>query len=292
MWLDRVFPQQLIVKNRSSRKAQEAQTKRDYIKSQAVRENMSGTDLRMVDTGVKNHEASIDPYDEALESYFHGIKVSKNTAALWGRRIHHVAISESVVFALADTGECFCWGGNNNWWDAIQSDSIYQTKWKGNVTPRSQLLLGVKDNLSPKINKYQSSSKNIIIISPSELKNEAIKIVTKYFNLYETPPNPATRDQFYERQLLPKLEYDILKNALVARGKIIKENTKMQLIALLYEDILLETKLLGERGHVTVKQLETLYISFLKKGNKKESDKVLVRLDAIWSPLREIQVSV
>jgi hypothetical protein len=49
-----------------------------------------------------------------------GLRVSKNTVALWGKRIHHVAISDSVVLALADTGECYCWGGKNQWWDAIQ----------------------------------------------------------------------------------------------------------------------------------------------------------------------------
>ncbi len=40
----------------------------------------------------------------------------------------------------------FSWGGNSFWWHEIQPDSIYQSKWRGDVTPRSQVLLG-KENL-------------------------------------------------------------------------------------------------------------------------------------------------
>jgi hypothetical protein len=58
----------------------------------------------------------IDPYMEALQSNFKTVKAAINTAALWARRIHHVAISESVIFALADTGEIYSWGGRGFWW--------------------------------------------------------------------------------------------------------------------------------------------------------------------------------
>lgn len=36
---------------------------------------------------------------------FKDLNVAMNTAALWGRRIHHVAVSDSVIFALSDSGE-------------------------------------------------------------------------------------------------------------------------------------------------------------------------------------------
>ena len=86
----------------------------------------------------------IDPYREAVVSPFKKLITARNTAALWGRRIHHVTMSESVVFALADTGEVYVFGGKNHWWDEIQPDSIYQSTWKGDVTTRSQLLMSIK----------------------------------------------------------------------------------------------------------------------------------------------------
>jgi alpha-tubulin suppressor-like RCC1 family protein len=58
----------------------------------------------------------IDPYIEATQSAFLGLNVSLNTATLWGRRVHQVAVSENVLFALSDTGEVFTWGGNSYWW--------------------------------------------------------------------------------------------------------------------------------------------------------------------------------
>jgi hypothetical protein len=61
-----------------------------------------------------------DPFQEAQGSRFKGVNVAMTTAPLWGRRIHHVAVSESVVFALSDTGDLYCWGGNNFWWHEIQ----------------------------------------------------------------------------------------------------------------------------------------------------------------------------
>jgi hypothetical protein len=82
-------------------------------------------------------------------------------------------------------------------------DSIYQKQWKGDVTPRSQLMLGIKNQTAPKI-KFTPKLNNAM--DPSEIRNEIIKVVTKYFNVFETPPNAATRDQFYERELLPKLQ--------------------------------------------------------------------------------------
>ena len=65
-------------------------------------------------------------------------------------------------------------------------------------------MLGIRLNTLPKVNKYKNI--NTITVSAEEKRSEAIKVTTKYFGIYETPPNAATRDQFYERELLPKLQ--------------------------------------------------------------------------------------
>jgi hypothetical protein len=46
-----------------------------------------------------------DPYVEAQQSPFANLNVNMNTAALWGKRVHSVGVSESVIFALSDTGD-------------------------------------------------------------------------------------------------------------------------------------------------------------------------------------------
>jgi hypothetical protein len=41
-------------------------------------------------------------------------------------------------------------------------------------------------------------------MSADDRKAEIIKVVTKYYNLWEPPPNPATRMNYLEKELLPK----------------------------------------------------------------------------------------
>ena len=123
LWRDRVKPEQLIDKLKNIRKAEEEEEARDLDRGTS---GMGA--LGKIDAGK---QVIIDPYKEACQSPFIGLNVSLNTASLWGRRVHHVAVTENVIFALADTGEIFAWGGNQYWWHEIQPDSLYQTKWRG-----------------------------------------------------------------------------------------------------------------------------------------------------------------
>ena len=134
-----------------------------------------------------------------------------------------------------------------------------------------------------------SLQKIAVIDSTDDKRIETIKSVTKYFGIYEAPPNAATRNHFFDRVLLPKLQYDDVKNSLICRGKVINYMTKTELIAALSEDIILETKMLGTRGHREVQQLEIMYSSLSKKSNKKDALAVLKLIDVMWAPLREMQ---
>ena len=134
LWTDRVQPLQLINKYKSERRKQQAEIKRDNAKTHAMVGETSGTQAQLdFLQKTKKSKLIIDPYEEAIGSLFQNLKISRNTVSLWGRRIHHVALSESVVLALADTGEVYCWGGTSQWWDVMQPDSIYQSKWKGEI---------------------------------------------------------------------------------------------------------------------------------------------------------------
>ena len=278
LWKDRVEPQQLIDRLKVVRKAQEQEEKRDEER------NLGG--LAHVNRMLKEKKIVIDPYLESLDSPFLGMNVSVNTAALWGKRVYQVALSENVIFALSDTGEVYTWGGNSYWWHEIQPDSLYQTKWRGDTTARSQLLLGTMDKQLP---PDTNLDRNFDSMSPDDKKAEYIKIVAKYYNVWEAPPNPAKRMVFLEKDILPKIQYDDLKFSLKCRGKLIEEMTKMDLVETLYTDINLEKKLLGERAHKAIKEIESQVAGLLKNKKTKLAEKFLKRIDEMWLPLREVQ---
>eukprot|EP01038_Epipyxis_sp_PR26KG_P010397 gene10397-13965_t len=279
LWKDRVQPEQLIDRLGALRRAEEQDETRD------AERNLTGLGAltKMLNEANK---IEIDPYKQALESPFIGMNVAVNTAALWGRRIHQVAISESVIFALSDTGEIYTLGGNSHWWHEIQPESQYQTKWRGDVTPRSQILMGTADKqLPPDV----SLDVNTEGMSPEEKIAEAIKVVAKYYNQWEPPPNPATKMRYLQKDIMSKLGYEELKFSLKVRGKIAGDMTKMQLVDDLYADITLEKRLLGERTHKAIREIEMQVASLLKRKKTKLAEKFLARIDEMWLPLREVQ---
>ena len=230
----------------------------------------------------------IDPFQEAKGSKFVGLHVMESTAALWGRRVHHVTLSESVAFALSDSGEVFAWGGNGHWWHEIQPDSLYQRKWRGETTPRSQLLLGTSSRLLP-LDAPDDAEDLGPKVDPDDAKVDVIKTVTKYYNLWEPPPNAQTRMHYLEKELLPKVSFEDLKFSLEMRGKVIAEGTKYRLCEELCGDVYLEKKLLGERAHKAIRELETQVAGLRKRKNMKLANEIQSRIDAMWKPLREVQ---
>lgn len=278
LWKDRVQPQQLIDRLRAQRRAEEQEEKRD--------EDRNVSSIGALAREMNKKKLAIDPFAEAQLSPFLGLQVAVNTAALWGKRIYQVAASENVIFALADTGEVFSWGGNSYWWHEIQPDSVYQRQWRGDTTARSQLLMGTKNKTLP---PDPSLEQDFNSLSADDQKAEIIKTVAKYFNVWEPPPNPAERMLFLDKDILPKLEYDEIKHSLLCRGKKIEENTKMELIQLLYDDILLEKKLLGEKAHKAIREIETQVLALKKRKKDKLAEKFLKKVDEMWLPLREVQ---
>lgn len=280
LWRDRVQPQQLEDRLRAVRKAQEQDDIRDADR------NVSG--LGGLVKNLQDKKVVIDPYLEAVGSPFKGLSVNMNTASIWGRRVYQVAISDNVIFALSDSGEVYTWGGNSYWWHEIQPDSMYQTKWRGDTTARSQMLMGT---VSKKLPPDASIESNFDMLSPDDKKAEMIKVVAKYFNCWEPPPNPAQRMIFLEKDILPKIQYDAAKFSLVCRGKAVgdAEKTKMQLVEALHGDIMLEKKLLGERAHKAIREIELQVAGLRKRKKTKLAEKFLKRVDEMWAPLRDVQ---
>lgn len=278
LWKDRVQPQQLVDRLRARRRVEEQEEKRD--------EERTATGIGAIARDLAKKKLAIDPYAEALESPFAGLQVALNTASLWGRRVYQVALSENVIFALADTGEVYSWGGNSFWWHEIQPDSIYQKQWRGDTTARSQLLLGTKNKALP---PDPSLTADFDSLSAEDQHAERVKTVAKYFNVWMPPPNPAERAIFLEKDILPKIDYDSAKFALTVRGKNVSEATKMELVTMLHDDIVLEKRLLGEKAHKAIREIETQVSALVKRKKDKLAQKFLAKIEEMWRPLREVQ---
>lgn len=278
LWRDRIEPEQLVDRLRAQRKAEEQEEARDADRV------LTGISAILKD--LKKRKKVTDPFEEAQQSPFIGLTVSINTVSLWCRRIYQVAASENVLFALADTGEIYTWGGNAFWWHEIQADSIYQTKWRGDTTARSQLLMRTKNKILPPDVTIETDFNKL---SPEDKKAEIIKVVAKYYNVWEPPPNPAERMIYLEKEILTKIEYDTVIFSLKCRGKVIGEMNKLQLVETLYEDILLEKKLLGERAHRAIKEIETQIAGLLRRKKNKLASQFEKRIEEMWAPLREVQ---
>ena len=285
LWKDRVKPEQLEARLAVDRRALFQEEARDDERTE-----MGGAigGVTNINRAKKLRDCFIDPYQEAKASKFKGLNVGVNTVGLWGKRIHHITLSESVAFALTENGDVFCWGGNNYWWHEIQADSIFQTKWRGDTTPRSQLLLNTTGKSLPMDNGADDIEEKEVIDEDAK-KVEIIKATTKYYNLWEPPRNAANRMHFLERELLPRVNYDDIRFSLEFRGKVIKEATKLELCEELAGDIDLEKRLLGERAHKAIRESETQVINLNKRKNFKLAKKIMDEVDRMWKPLREVQ---
>jgi hypothetical protein len=73
------------------------------------------------------------------------------------------------------------------------------------------------------------------------------------------------------------------------RGIPIKEATKYELFQELHADIVLEKKLLGERAHKAIRELETQAIGLLQKKKVKLANNIRQKVEEMWRPLREVQ---
>ena len=92
-----------------------------------------------------------------------------------------------------------------------------------------------------------------------------------------------------EKELMPRIEFDEIKFTIELRGKPVGDATKYQLFCELYEDIALEKKLLGERAHKAIRELETQVVGLLERKKKKLADQIRKKVEDMWKPLREVQ---
>ena len=214
LWKDKVFPEQLIERLQIYNSSQESNEKKTFAflnsKGSGAEENTKESQ----DTKEITSKQGLNAYENALNSPFRGLNVALNTSFLWGRRISSVAVSDSVIFALSDMGDVFCWGGHDLWWHELQPESS-GVPLRGRITPRSRLLMGVaaKECMDCKEEEEEYGSVTAATTESSLVEDrnaEMIMVVCKYFDVWELPPNPTFKQQFFEKELLPKIKYEVL----------------------------------------------------------------------------------
>ena len=173
---------------------------------------------------------------EMATSPFVGLCVAENTSMLWGRRVYDVAITDTVIVAMSDLGEMWSWGGADHWWYEIETDAHWQNNWRGDTTPRSQLLLGTRGKGEP--------PPEILKDMAADDPTEALKVVLTYYGKWKVPPPDVDRMKYYCDDLLPQVDYGFIKMSLEVRGKEPGEMTKLMLVDLLYRDVKLEKRVL------------------------------------------------
>jgi len=220
--------------------------------------------------------------NELASSPFNDLIVAENAAKLWGRRVYDAAVSDTVILAQSDLGELWTWGGADQWWYEIEPDAHWQTHWRGDTTPRSQLLLGTRFKAEPPPPEVDE-------VGDLQDGSESLKIVLTYYGKWQAPPPDVDRRKFYADECLPTVDYQWIVTSLEVRGKQPEEMTKLMLCDLLHRDILLEKRVLGERAHRRIHELEEEIRELKKVRRVALAKRLVVDITKMWAPLREIQ---
>ena len=205
--------------------------------------------------------------------------VKKNTAALWGRRPYEVVFSDNVAFAITDFGQIFAWGGNDHWFHEIEYDSFWQTNWRGDTTARSKNLL-TTNMKSPQKNSLESEKK----LPPVEdTENEKLKRVLQYYGCWEVPNRGDIK------ALVSNIPLDHVRLSIKLRGKLSDGLSKLDMISILHNDFKLEQRVLGERTHHKIRDLESEILNLTAQKKKSMAKRLCLEVSDLWSPLHDIQ---
>lgn len=218
------------------------------------------------------------------------LNIQQNTVWLWGRKCDGVAISESVIVAFNEDGSLYSWGGNDQWWHQFEPDSCWQKRSRGDTTARSNDLLGCQPNWRSDTDQSgdQNNKHCAHAIVTDELAKE-MKTVLQYFNSWSTPDGNVNLLDHAKKCLRGKIERSRIAQSLQLRGKNTDELTKADMVGILYKDILLEHKLLGEAVHLELKALDHEMVQFKQQRKMKLAKRRQFRFAEIWRPLRQAQ---
>ena len=235
-------------------------------------------------------------------SAFDDIYCAPHCSSLWGRGVTQVGIGENTCFAVNKFGEIFGWGGRKHLWEKILPGSRWARENRGEMTHRSQVLLGVKGRLpwlsqetvrerartKRHLDKLEEDDK----LGADDLLYKKLRVVSEYFGVFKPPSgNEHNKIKYMRDFILPELSGKSLLFALEVRGhlKLGKSKNNEQICTILYDDLKFELKMIGESEQKRVKIIEREALDFRKRGNKEKADKFVNEIQTVWEVLGEKQ---
>ena len=235
-------------------------------------------------------------------SAFDDIFCAPHCSTLWGRGVTEVGIGENTCFAVNKFGEIFGWGGRKHLWEKILPGSRWARENRGEMTHRSQVLLGVKGRLpwlaqetvrerareKRHLDKLEEDDK----LSAEDLLYKKLKTVTEYMGVFKPPPGTAKDKVKYMRDnVLPNLSGKAMCFALEVRGhlSLTKNKNNEEMCFFLYDDLKFELKMIGPSEQKRIKQIEMEALDFRTHNNREKADKFIGEIRMVWDILGEKQ---
>ena len=188
----------------------------------------------------------------------------------------------SLTFSLR-LSQIFAWGGTDHWWHEVEPDSYWQTNWRGDTTARSKMLLMTQNKAPPDEEEPHKQD------SPEDIEADKLKLVVQYYGHWKPPPGAESRLLYIKGDLMPLVKFEEVQLSLDVRGKPCDGMTKNEMVDILHKDFVLEKKVLGERAHRKIRELEVEIMDLMKRKRKTMANKIKLEVNDMWRPLKEIQ---
>lgn len=218
-----------------------------------------------------------------------GLNIQDNTFWLWGRQCERVAASDSILFAYCPDG-LYAWGGNTHWWNQLETESILKSQQCGELTARSNTLLGCPANCGSDIDS--EGAINLDQIESIECRDELarhIQTVLQYYNSWSLSEGSVDYLDHAKTCLRSNVEIQRIAFSLHLRGKSTEGMTKIDMVKTLHDAFMLEFKFLGESAHLELRELEQEMIKLRQQQKLKLVKRRQNRFTEIWRSIREEQ---
>ncbi|KAG1687180.1 hypothetical protein DVH05_005346 [Phytophthora capsici] len=252
---------------------------------------------------------------EASARAFTNRQVSKATAFLWGKRVSQVACGTAVAYALTDSGEVFCWGGNTRQWKYFYDEATANANSSTNgsshstvrhpLTARSEMLKlfalpsqvaesqEVHDKLGVRLKYSNIFEKPVPWALTDEHRRRRLQLIGQYYGLLD----PVAPGRLAEQRSLgdlvetvePDLEVDHLSLSLYLRGVELAKPTRVALLETLGECLELELECVGEKFHEHMKQQDQIARRYRRDRHERPLARIVVKTNALWFELGELR---
>ena len=135
-------------------------------------------------------------------------------------------------------------------------------------------------------------SENCLSLEESleETELEIFTKVIKYFGMWQSIDNHQDPLSFLQQAVLPKLNFEELQLSLQVRGKVNSGLTKLQMVHILYNDLKLEIKVMGENFQRSIRENEIDILDLIRRERNRIAKTLLVEVYDAWQPVRLVQL--